>query len=95
MGVDKRDLSMMARECCEHIEGAKKPIFLLHHMLPGLKEGQNKISKSDPSSAIFMEDIEAGVKSKIKKGFLPYQDYRRESMLGLHTTHCFALARKV
>ena len=27
-------------------------------MLPGLKEGQAKISKSDPSSAIFMEDDE-------------------------------------
>jgi tyrosyl-tRNA synthetase len=73
MGVDKRDLSMMARECCEHIQGAKKPIFLLHHMLPGLKEGQKKISKSDPSSAIFMEDTEANVKSKIKKAFCPIE----------------------
>jgi hypothetical protein len=27
-------------------------------MLPGLKEGQAKMSKSDPSSAIFMEDDE-------------------------------------
>jgi len=27
-------------------------------MLPGLKEGQGKISKSDPNSAIFMEDEE-------------------------------------
>jgi len=27
-------------------------------MLPGLKEGQEKMSKSDPSSAIFMEDDE-------------------------------------
>jgi tryptophanyl-tRNA synthetase len=27
-------------------------------MLPGFKEGQEKMSKSDPSSAIFMEDDE-------------------------------------
>lgn len=27
-------------------------------MLPGLQEGQEKMSKSDPSSAIFMEDEE-------------------------------------
>jgi len=27
-------------------------------MLPGIKEGQQKVSKSDPASAIFMEDDE-------------------------------------
>lgn len=27
-------------------------------MLPGLQEGQEKMSKSDPSSSIFMEDEE-------------------------------------
>eukprot|EP00897_Mesotaenium_endlicherianum_P006506 jgi/Mesen1/5884/ME000299S04998 len=30
------------------------------HMLPGLLEGQEKMSKSDPNSAIFMEDEEVG-----------------------------------
>ena len=33
-----------------------KPIILSHHMLYGLKKGQEKMSKSDPDSAIFMED---------------------------------------
>jgi tyrosyl-tRNA synthetase len=65
MGVDNRDLSMMARECCEHIQGAKKPIFLLHHMLPGLKEGQKKIAKSDPSSAIFGDHLEKIANPKV------------------------------
>ena len=36
-------------------------------MLMGLKEGQEKMSKSDPDSAIFMEDTEADVKRKIKQ----------------------------
>jgi len=40
-------------------------------MLSGLKEGQEKMSKSDPDSAIFMEDTEAQVKKKIKKAFCP------------------------
>eukprot|EP00180_Rhodochaete_pulchella_P003843 Plantae.Rhodophyta-Rhodochaete_pulchella.ctg6996.p1 GENE.Plantae.Rhodophyta-Rhodochaete_pulchella.ctg6996~~Plantae.Rhodophyta-Rhodochaete_pulchella.ctg6996.p1 ORF type:complete len:137 (+),score=26.20 Plantae.Rhodophyta-Rhodochaete_pulchella.ctg6996:1-411(+) len=40
-------------------------------MIPGLKEGQDKMSKSDPDSAIFMEDTEAEVKTKIKKAFCP------------------------
>jgi tyrosyl-tRNA synthetase len=32
------------------------PVIISHHMLMGLKEGQEKMSKSDPDSAIFMED---------------------------------------
>ena len=35
-------------------------MIISHHMLSGLKEGQEKMSKSDPDSAIFMEDT-AGV----------------------------------
>jgi tyrosyl-tRNA synthetase len=30
-------------------------VIISHHMLAGLKEGQEKMSKSDPDSAIFME----------------------------------------
>jgi tyrosyl-tRNA synthetase len=40
-------------------------------MIMGLKEGQEKMSKSDPMSAIFMEDTAAEVKSKIKGAFCP------------------------
>lgn len=35
-------------------------------MMPGLLEGQEKMSKSDPNSAIFMEDSEADVSEKGK-----------------------------
>ena len=40
-------------------------------MLSGLKEGQEKMSKSDPDSAIFMEDTEQEIKTKIKKAYCP------------------------
>ncbi|KAM0029186.1 putative tyrosine--tRNA ligase [Helianthus debilis subsp. tardiflorus] len=40
--------------------------LLCADMLPGLLQGQEKMSKSDPNSAIFMEDEEADVNSKIK-----------------------------
>ncbi len=40
-------------------------------MLAGLKEGQEKMSKSDPDSAIFMEDTAEDVKRKIKRAFCP------------------------
>ena len=34
------------------------PLMSIADMLPGIKEGQQKMSKSDPSLAIFMEDSE-------------------------------------
>lgn len=40
-------------------------------MLSGLKEGQAKMSKSDPNSAIFMEDTAADVKRKLNKAYCP------------------------
>ena len=40
-------------------------------MLGGLKEGQEKMSKSDPNSAIFMEDSEEDVRLKIGLAYCP------------------------
>ncbi len=37
----------------------------------GLKEGQEKMSKSDPDSAIFMEDSAEDVARKIKRAYCP------------------------
>ncbi|KAL6654315.1 hypothetical protein ACP70R_007780 [Stipagrostis hirtigluma subsp. patula] len=71
MGMDQREVNMLARDYCEAIKRKNKPIILSHHMLPGLKEGQHKMSNSDPSSAIFMEDDESVVNQKIKKAFCP------------------------
>jgi len=47
-----------------------KPVVLSHHMLAALS-GLNKMSKSDPMSAIFMEDEAADVKKKIKAAYCP------------------------
>eukprot|EP01068_Selenidium_serpulae_P012320 Selendium_serpulae@DN5799_c0_g1_i1.p1 len=71
LGMDQRKVNMLAREYCDSIGKKDKPVILSHFMLPGLKEGQAKMSKSDPNSAIFMEDTEAEVNSKIKKAFCP------------------------
>ncbi|XAR56386.1 Tyrosine--tRNA ligase [Bertholletia excelsa] len=67
----KRKVNIVAREYCEDIKGKNKPIILAHHMLPGLQQGQEKMSKSDPSSSIFMEDEDAEVNLKIKKAYCP------------------------
>jgi len=55
---------MLAREYCDSIKRKNKPIILSHPMLMGLKEGQAKMSKSDPDSAIWMEDEVADVKAR-------------------------------
>jgi tyrosyl-tRNA synthetase len=61
-------------------------------MLMGLKEGQEKMSKSDPDSAIFMEDTADDVKRKIKKAYCPPQiveknpimDYAKHLIFGYY-----------
>lgn len=71
LGMDQRKVNVLAREYCDDIKRKNKPIILSHHMLPGLQQGQEKMSKSDPSSSIFMEDDEAEVNVKIKKAYCP------------------------
>ena len=71
LGVDQRKVNMLAREYCEAAKVKNKPIILSHHMLYGLKAGQEKMSKSDPDSAIFMEDAAEDVERKIMNAFCP------------------------
>ena len=74
LGMDQRKVNMLAREYCDDIKRKNKPIILSHHMLMGLKQGQEKMSKSDPDSAIFMEDSEQEVNTKIKKAYCPEKE---------------------
>jgi len=75
LGMDQRKVNMLAREYLEHKDVRKKyrfkPIILSHPMLMGLKQGQAKMSKSDPNSAIFMEDEPHQVKKKINGAYCP------------------------
>jgi tyrosyl-tRNA synthetase len=71
LGVDQRKVNMLAREYCEAAKIKFKPVILSHHMLYGLKAGQEKMSKSDPDSAIFMEDTPEDVERKILAAYCP------------------------
>ena len=71
LGVDQRKVNMLAREYCDAANIRHKPIILSHHMLYGLKAGQEKMSKSDPDSAVFMEDAAADVERKIRNAYCP------------------------
>eukprot|EP01054_Gregarina_sp_Poly1_P009656 Gregarina_sp_Poly_1__9655@NODE_611_length_7145_cov_95_802063_g467_i0_p2_GENE_NODE_611_length_7145_cov_95_802063_g467_i0NODE_611_length_7145_cov_95_802063_g467_i0_p2_ORF_typecomplete_len462_score70_85tRNAsynt_1b/PF00579_25/1_5e70tRNAsynt_2c/PF01411_19/0_14_NODE_611_length_7145_cov_95_802063_g467_i01541539 len=80
LGMDQRKVNVLAREYVddwnnEHKKESgvklRKPVIISHAMLPGLLEGQAKMSKSDPDSAIFMEDSPEDVRRKVKKAFCP------------------------
>jgi len=71
LGVDQRKVNMLARDYCGLAGIKDKPIILSHHMLYGLKAGQAKMSKSDPDSAIFMEDTPEDVERKIRNAYCP------------------------
>lgn len=64
LGLDQRKVNMLAREYCTKSE---KPIVLSSHMISGLLPGEAKMSKSNPNSAIFMEDTYEDIKKKLKK----------------------------
>mmetsp|Transcript_18149 Transcript_18149/g.30326 ORF Transcript_18149/g.30326 Transcript_18149/m.30326 type:complete len:888 (-) Transcript_18149:351-3014(-) len=71
LGVDQRKVNMLAREYCDAAGIKLKPVILSHHMLYGLAKGQQKMSKSNLDSAIFMEDSAADVERKIRKAYCP------------------------
>ncbi len=86
LGLDQRRVSVLAREIGPKL-GFWKPVIVSHHMLMGLKGADvlktgdgftkqdlgilMKMSKSDPDSAIFMNDSEDEIKRKINKAFCP------------------------
>ena len=79
LGLDQRKVNVLALEYCDKIKKEKKPVIISHHMLLGLTG--KKMSKSDPDSAIFLEDSEADVKRKIKKAYCPEKEIKSNPIL--------------
>ena len=71
LGMDQRKVNMLAREYSDDVKISHKPIIVSHHMLKSLVQGVEKMSKSIPDSAIFMEDSAEDVERKIKKAYCP------------------------
>jgi len=97
LGVDQRKVNMLAREYAAKMKKDKKmPAILSHHMLLGLKKGQDKMSKSDPESAIFMEDTTEDIEKKIAKAYCPPKEvYEVEKILVNPCLDYFQLVFKV
>lgn len=71
LGIDQRKVNMLAREYCEAAGIKLKPVILSHHMLYGLLKGQAKMSKSNPMSAVFMEDTLEDITMKVNQAHCP------------------------
>lgn len=95
LGMDQRKVNMLAREYAGEKKKKFKPVIISHHMLSGLKEGQEKMSKSDPDSAIFMEDSEADVKRKIKKAYCPPEVVEKNPIIDYASNICIAFSGSI
>jgi len=75
-GMDQRHAHMLARDAASKL-GYKKPVALHWPLLMGLQGGgrmdaaEFKMSKSNPSSAIFLHDEPNVIKKKMNKAFCP------------------------
>jgi tyrosyl-tRNA synthetase len=74
LGMDQRKVNVLSREYADEVGRKKKPVIVSHHMLKSLVKGVEKMSKSIPDSAIFMEDPPSEVERKIKKAYCPEKD---------------------
>ncbi len=74
-GMDQRKAHVIMRDVADKINGekhTKKAIALHHPLLMSLRGPQDeKMSKSDPMSAIFVHDTADEIEQKIKKAFCP------------------------
>lgn len=73
-GMDQRKIHMLVREIFPKMKW-KVPVAVHHSLLPGLSEpvseteAGTKMSKSKPTSGIFIHDSDDEIRSKIKKGW--------------------------
>jgi len=92
LGMDQRKVNMLAREVGPQL-GYWKPVVVSHHMLMGLgkppsmnsdrttRTVENKMSKSNPDSAIFMTDTTEDIKRKINKAYCLEGDVKENPVL--------------
>lgn len=79
-GMDQRKIHMLVREIFPKMKW-KVPVAIHHRLLPSLAEPEpasgedgkmsSKMSKSKPSSGIFIHDSDDEIRSKIKKSWCP------------------------
>ncbi|MEA1904741.1 MAG: tyrosine--tRNA ligase [Candidatus Hadarchaeota archaeon] len=87
LGKDQRRANMLAREIAPKI-GRKKPVVVHHHMLMGLhaRSMDEKMSKSEPATCIYVHDSEEEIQKKIEKAYCPEKQVENNPILD-YTKH--------
>jgi len=92
LGMDQRKVNILARELAPKL-GFKAPVAVHHHMLMGLQQPAAdtkdaveraialKMSKSNPDSAIFIDDATEDIKRKIGKAWCPEKQVQENPIL--------------
>ena len=93
LGMDQRKVNMLVRE---YAKKKKKlaPVIISHHMVMGL-DGSDKMSKSNPDNAIFMDDMAHDVKRKIKKAYCKGKDIEKNPLLDWAKHIVFPIVKKM
>ena len=91
-GMDQRKIHMLVREIFPKMKW-KVPIAIHHRLLPSLAEPEpasgedgkisSKMSKSKPSSGIFIHDSDDEIRSKIKKAWCPERIVENNPLLAI------------
>ncbi len=81
-GMDQRKAHVIMRDVAEKI-GQKKAVALHHPLLQSLngKNKEDKMSKSNPDSAIFVHDTPEDIQRKIKGAFAPEKEIEHNPVL--------------
>lgn len=87
LGKDQRRANMLARELAPKL-GRKKPVTVSHHMLMGLgrKAKDEKMSKSKPSTSIYVHDSKDEIWKKVKNAYCPESQVKGNPILD-YTKH--------
>lgn len=86
LGQDQRRANMLAREIADKLD-RDKPVTVSHHMLMSLEGGgEVKMSKSKPSTSIYVHDSEEEILEKIKGAYCPEGKVRNNPIMD-YTKH--------
>lgn len=107
LGMDQRKVNMLARELGPKL-GLWSPVAVHHHMLMGLSQPPAskdtdaveraiamKMSKSNPDSAIFMDDSAEDIKRKINKAYCPEKQLFENPIIEYNKYMLFELFKKI
>ena len=71
LGMDQRQVNLLAREYCDTMKADRKPVILSHSMVMGLFKDYEKQSMALPDITIFMQDSAECVNKKIRGAHCP------------------------